>query len=61
MGLIELILVLAVIGFVLWAIVTFIPMPPPFKQAIIAIVAIIVVLWVARLLLGSGPDIRIGR
>lgn len=59
MGLIELVLVLAIVGFLVWLVVTYIPMPEPFKKAIIVIVVIVLVLYVLRLL-GVG-DIMIGR
>lgn len=58
MGLFELLLYLALIGFVLWLIVTLIPMEPVFKQAIVGIVLIIVLFWVVRMLLGDGPSVR---
>lgn len=45
---ITLLLTLAVIGFIVWAIVTYIPMPPLFKNAIIVIAIIIVLLYVLR-------------
>lgn len=59
MGLIELVLLLAIVGFVVWLVVTYIPMPPVFQKAIIVVVVIILVLFVLRLL-GIG-DIAIGR
>ncbi len=34
MGLIEMIMTIAVVGLVVWAITTLIPMPQPFKSAI---------------------------
>jgi hypothetical protein len=42
------ILGLAVIGFILWLIITYIPMPPPFKQVIIVLVVIVVIVWLCR-------------
>jgi hypothetical protein len=42
------ILGLAVIGFILYLIVTYIPMPPPIKQVIIVLVVILVILWLCR-------------
>lgn len=58
MGLIELILTLAVVGFLTWLVVTYIPMPDPIPKIIIAIVVICMVLLVLRLFVG---DIPIGR
>jgi hypothetical protein len=45
---IMMILGLAVIGFILYLIVTYIPMPPPIKQVIIVLVVILVILWLCR-------------
>lgn len=59
MGLIELILVLAVVGFLTYLIVTYIPMPPPFPQVIIVIVVIVLVLYVLRAF--GVVDVPIGR
>jgi hypothetical protein len=53
MDLLTLILVLALIGFVLWLITTYIPMPDPFKQVIVVLVIIVLVVWLARVLLGG--------
>jgi len=47
---ITLILTLAVVGFLVWLIVTYIPMPDIFKKVIIVIVAIVLILYVLRLL-----------
>ena len=58
MGLIELILVIAIIGFCCWMVTTYVPMPQPFKTAIIVIVVIVLILFVLRLL-GFG-DIPVG-
>ena len=53
-GLVMLVLVLAIIGFILWLIVTYIPMPAPFQTVIIVIIVIVVVLWLLGLLAGGG-------
>jgi hypothetical protein len=37
MTLLSLLLTIAIFGFILWLIVTYIPMPPPFKQIIIVV------------------------
>lgn len=58
MGLIELILILALVGFLVYLVVTFVPMPEPFKKVIIAVVVLALVLWMVRLFVG---DIPIGR
>lgn len=45
MSLIGLILTFALVGFVLWLVLTYIPMPAPFKQVLIVIVVILLILW----------------
>jgi len=45
---IALILTLAVIGFLVYLITTYIPMSPLFKNVIFVIVAIVVILYVMR-------------
>jgi hypothetical protein len=59
MGLISLVLVLALVGFIVYLLITYIPMPQMFKTAIVVIVVIVLVLYVIRLL--GVPDIPIGR
>jgi hypothetical protein len=57
---IHLLLALAVIGFLVWALVTYVPMPDLFKRAIIVIVVILVVLWILSLLgVGDVPLTRL--
>ena len=58
-GLITLVLVLAVIGFCVWLVVTYIPMPAPMKTAIYVIVVVVLILWILRALVGSGPAINL--
>lgn len=60
MSLITLILTLAIVGFLLWLIVTYIPMPAPFKQIIMVIIVIAVVLWLLNGfgVLGGGPMLK---
>lgn len=43
---VSLILMLAVVGFLVWLIITYIPMPDVFKKVIIAIVVILLILYV---------------
>lgn len=53
---IALVLLLAIIGFLVYLVVTYIPMPQPFKTAIIVIVVICLVIYVLRLLgIGDIP------
>ena len=57
MPLISLILVLALVGFLLWLVLTYIPMPEPFKKVILVLVVIVLVLWLLQLLGLVGPTI----
>jgi hypothetical protein len=47
---ISLLITLAIIGFIVYLIVTYIPMPEPFKQVIIVIVVICLLAYVLRVL-----------
>ena len=47
---IALILTLALVGFLVYLIVTYIPMPAPFKNVIIVIVVVLLVLYLLRVL-----------
>ena len=53
MGLIELIVVLAVIGVVLYLIETQLPIDPSIKVIIRVVVVIVVVLWLLRVFVGD--------
>ncbi len=57
MPLITLILTLAIVGFLLWLIITYIPMPEPFKKVIIVVVVIVLVLWLLQILGVVGPTV----
>lgn len=50
MSVIAIILGLAIVGLVLWLVVTYIPMPEPYKRALVIIVVVIVILWLLRVL-----------
>lgn len=54
-GLIVLILTLAVIGFLVHVVTTQIPMPDLFKQTIVLVVVIAIVLYVLGILIGQVP------
>jgi hypothetical protein len=62
-GILTTILVLALIGFIVYLIVTYIPMPEIFKQVLMVVVAVLLILWVMSMLLGSGqlPTMRFQR
>lgn len=42
---IELVLTLALVGFLLWLITTYIPMAPPIKNIITVVVVVCIILW----------------
>jgi hypothetical protein len=62
MGLIHLIVVLVVVGVILWAVNTYIPMDGKIKKILNVAVVIVVILWLLAVfgLLPIG-DLRIGR
>lgn len=53
MDLIILILGIALIGFAVWAVTTYIPMAPPFQVAIYILCVIVLVLWILNRFGGS--------
>ncbi len=62
MLLIHLILVLVMVGLVLWAVNTYIPMDEKIKQIMNIVVVIALVLWLLRIfgVLSGLDDIRVG-
>jgi len=60
MELIQLVVLLAVIGVILWAINTYIPMEPHIKQIINVVVIIAVCLWLLSLFGLLPGHIRVG-
>jgi sulfite exporter TauE/SafE len=60
MSLIGLIVAIAVLGLIVWAITTLIPMPEPFKRAIYVVAVVILVLYVlAAFGLLASLDMRV--
>ena len=57
MPLISFIIVMAVVGFAVWLLTTYVPMPDPIKVAIIVLVVIVLVVWVLNLIGFVGPTI----
>lgn len=47
---ITLILTLALVGFLVYLIITYIPMPDPFKKVIVVIVIVLLILYLIRVL-----------
>lgn len=57
MDLILLVLVLALIGFLVYAITTYVPMPPIFSLAIQVIVVVMVILYLIKRFAGGIPNV----
>jgi hypothetical protein len=55
MDILTLIVTLVVIGFVLWLLTTYVPMPEPYKRALIVIVVLLVIIWAVRLFVVPIP------
>lgn len=53
-GIITLLLVFALVGFICYLIVTYIPMPPPFKQVIIVVMVILLILYLLGIVTGHA-------
>jgi hypothetical protein len=49
-GLITFVLTLAILGFLVWILVTYIPMPDVIKRVFIVVTAIVMLLWALRYL-----------
>jgi len=54
-SLLMLLLVIALVGLVVYLIITYIPMPQPFKIVIGAIAAIVLILWIIQ----GGTGLRL--
>lgn len=63
MSLISLLIVLVVVGVLLWAVNTYVPMDSKIKNIMNIVVVVVVVLWLLQVfgVLGAIPDIRVGR
>ena len=48
MGLIELLLVLVVVGFVCWLVLKYIPMASPFKEVFLFVVVLVLIVFVLQ-------------
>jgi hypothetical protein len=57
-GIIVTLLFIALVGFLIYLLVTYIPMPELFKQVIIVVCVILVILWLLELLVGHFPQLR---
>lgn len=61
MDLFSLIIVLVIVGVLLWAVNTLIPMDAKIKTILNAVVVIVLVLWLLSLFVGYVPNPKIGR
>jgi hypothetical protein len=63
MGLVELIVLIAIIGVVVWAVTTLIPMPPQFRTAIYVVSVLFLAVYILHAfgLFSGFHDIRIGK
>lgn len=62
MDLISLIVILAVIGVIVWAVNTFVPMDPKIKNILNIAVVVVVCLWLLDIFIGfSSLRIPVGR
>lgn len=59
MDIVTFMIAFVIIGFCLWLVITYIPMPAPMPQVLIVIVVILMIILLARLLLGGGPVLRL--
>jgi hypothetical protein len=57
MSILMFIVILAVIGLCLHLVITYIPMPAPFRTIIIAVVVIVCLIWLLQLIGLTGPMI----
>ncbi len=56
-GLLELVIFIAIIGLVIWAITAIVPMPAPFKTVIYVIGALICLIFLLKALPNLGIDL----
>ncbi len=54
LGLVLLLLGFALVGFLVYLIVTYIPMPEPFKQVIIVACVVLIVLYLLAIIFGGA-------
>ena len=47
-------LMFALLGFLCWLIITYIPMPDPFKQVIVVVLVILIILYLLGLVTGHA-------
>jgi len=57
---VTLLIVIALIGVVVFALVTYLPMPEPFRRLVVLVALVVVALWLLSLI-APLPVIRVGR
>ena len=62
MALIQIVIVLAVVGVLLWLVLTYVPLAPPFPKLITGVVVVCVVLWLLNVfgILPGLFDVHVG-
>lgn len=63
MPILHLIVILALIGFLMWAVNRYVPMSPGMKNLLNIAVIVAVIIWLLQLfgVLGGLSDVRVGR
>jgi hypothetical protein len=63
MSIVSVVIVLCVVGLLLWLVTTYLPLAPPFRSIITAVVVIATVLWLLSItgVLGSLTGARMPR
>jgi uncharacterized membrane protein len=59
MGLIEFVLLVALVGFIIYLITAFIPMPEPFKIVIYGVAALVLIIALLRVLNIGGLNVAL--
>ena len=60
MSLITIIIYLALLGLLLWAIFSLVPMPAEIQKIIMVVVIVVILLWLLQLFGGPLSNVRIG-
>lgn len=48
LGVVELLLILVVVGFICWLVLTYVPMPSPFKEVFVFIVIMLLIVLILQ-------------
>ena len=55
MGIVELIFIIALLGVLTWVVITYVPMPAPFRTLLVVVVILLLILWILNLVGVTGP------